>query len=195
MGMTGQALIFYYSLQILSSSVRLDGYRWWTAIFRSFQRYSIGVKSGLWLSHSRTFAKLSLSHSCVLLAVCLGSLFCWKVNLRPSLRSRAIWTRFSLRIPLVCSLNPDQSSNPCCWKTPPQHDAATTMLHRWDGTGPVMSGAWFPPDMTLRIEAKQLWFHQTREQSESPLCAFLLIPSSLSFCLSPRRGFRLANLP
>uniref|UniRef100_A0A674A7P5 Transcription factor BTF3 n=1 Tax=Salmo trutta TaxID=8032 RepID=A0A674A7P5_SALTR len=30
---------------------------------------------------------LSKSHSCVVLAVCFGSLSCWKVNLRPSLRS------------------------------------------------------------------------------------------------------------
>ena len=29
------------------------------------------------------------------------------------------------------------------------------MIHRWDSIGQVMSGAWFPPDMTLRIEAKQ----------------------------------------
>uniref|UniRef100_A0A9J7Z754 Transposase Tc1-like domain-containing protein n=1 Tax=Cyprinus carpio carpio TaxID=630221 RepID=A0A9J7Z754_CYPCA len=36
----------------LSSSVRLDGKRWWTAIFRSLQRCSIGFKSGLWPGHS-----------------------------------------------------------------------------------------------------------------------------------------------
>ena len=42
------------SLQIPSSSVRLDGERCCTAIFRSLQRCSIGFKSGLWLGHSRT---------------------------------------------------------------------------------------------------------------------------------------------
>ena len=31
--------------------------------------------------------RLSQSHSCVVLAVCIGSLSYWKVNLRPSLRS------------------------------------------------------------------------------------------------------------
>jgi hypothetical protein len=30
---------------------------------------------------------LSQSHSCIVLAVCLGLLSCWKVNLHPSLRS------------------------------------------------------------------------------------------------------------
>ena len=53
------------------------------------------------------------------------------------------------------SLNPDQSPSPCRLKTPQQHDAATTRLSRWDGIGQVMSSAWFPPDMTLRIKAKQ----------------------------------------
>ncbi len=63
-------------------SVRLDGKRWWTAIFRSLQRCWIGFKSGLWLGHSRTVTELLWSHSFVILAVCLGSLSCWKVNLQ-----------------------------------------------------------------------------------------------------------------
>ncbi len=45
------------SLQDLSSSIRLDGKRRCTAIFRSLQRCSIGFKSGLWLGHSRTFTE------------------------------------------------------------------------------------------------------------------------------------------
>ena len=35
-------------------------------------------------------------------------------------------------------LNPDQSPSPCRWKTLSQHDAATTLLHRWDGIGLLM---------------------------------------------------------
>uniref|UniRef100_A0A8C8LL39 C2H2-type domain-containing protein n=1 Tax=Oncorhynchus tshawytscha TaxID=74940 RepID=A0A8C8LL39_ONCTS len=66
----------HFSLQILSYSVRLDGERRCTAIFRSLQRCSIGLKSGLWLGHSRIFRDLSQSHSCVVLAVCLGP-SCW----------------------------------------------------------------------------------------------------------------------
>ena len=88
------------SLQILSSSVRLDGEHRCTAIFRSLQKCLIGFKSGLWLGHSRTFRNLSLSYSCVVLAVCLGLLSCWKVNLHPSLRSWTLWSRFSSRISL-----------------------------------------------------------------------------------------------
>ena len=43
------------------------------SLFRSLQRCLIGFKSGLWLGHSRTFTE-SLSHSCIVLAMCLGSL-------------------------------------------------------------------------------------------------------------------------
>ena len=44
--------------------------------------------------------ELSWSHSFDILAVCLGSLSCWKMNRRPSLRSRALWSRFSSRMSL-----------------------------------------------------------------------------------------------
>ena len=68
-------------------------------------------KSGLWLGHSRTFRDLSRSHSCVVLAVCLGSLSRYKWNLGPSLRSWALWSRFSSMISVLCfihlSLDPD----------------------------------------------------------------------------------------
>jgi hypothetical protein len=76
-----------------------------TAIFRSLQRCSIRFKSGLWLGHSMTFRDLSWSHSCVFLAVCLGSLSCWKVNLHPSLRSWDLWSRFSSRISVLFSVH------------------------------------------------------------------------------------------
>ena len=92
------------SLQILPSTVRLDGERVFTAIFKSLQRCLIGLKTGLWLGHSRTFRELSRSHSYVILAVCLGSLSCWKMNLSPSLTSWALWSRFSARIFLYFAL-------------------------------------------------------------------------------------------
>ncbi len=157
--------------RIVDSSVRLDGKRWRTAIFRSLQRCSIGFKSGLWLGHSRTVTELLWSHSFIILAVCLGSLSCWKVNLRPSLRSWALWRRFSSRISLVLgcihlSLDCNQSSCPCSWKTPPQHDAATTMLHCWHRCiGQVMSSAWFSPHIPLRIKAKKFYLGLIRPEN------------------------------
>ena len=63
-------------------------------------RCSMGFKSGLWLGHSGTFTELSWSHSFDILAVCWGSLSCWKMNYRFSLRPRALWGRFSSRMSL-----------------------------------------------------------------------------------------------
>ncbi len=60
-------------------------------IFRFLQKYFVGFKQRLWLGHSRTFTELTL-------AVCLGSLSCWKVNLLPNLRFWMLWTRFSLTL-------------------------------------------------------------------------------------------------
>ncbi len=163
-------ILCHSSLQILSSSVRLDGKRWWTAIFRSLQRCSIGFKSGLWLGHSRTVTELLWSHSFVILAVCLGSLSCWKVNL--GAQSEVLSTLekvFVQDIPVLgrihLSLDCNQSSCPCSWKTPPQHDAATTMLHCWDCIGQVMSSAWFSPHIPLRIKAKKFYLGLIRPEN------------------------------
>ena len=75
--------IAHSSLRILSSHVSLDGERCCTAIFRSLKRCSIRFKSRPWLGHSRTFRDMSRSQSCVVLAVRLWPLSCWKVNRRP----------------------------------------------------------------------------------------------------------------
>ena len=103
------------SLQILSSYVILDRKRCCTAIFRSLQRCLIGFKSGLWLGHSRRFRDLSQSHSCVVLAVWLESLSCLKVNLRPSLRSWALWSSFSSRISWLVSQSLPLKNIPTAW--------------------------------------------------------------------------------
>ncbi len=63
------------------------------------------------------------------------------------------------------SLDCNQSSCPCSWKTPPQHDAATTMLHYWDCIGQVMSSAWFSPHIPLRIKAKTFYLGLIRPEN------------------------------
>ena len=55
---------------------------------------------------------------------------------------------------LHLSLDPDQSPSPCHWKTSPQQDVNTTMLHHRDG-------ARFPSEVTLGIQANE--FYQTSE--------------------------------
>lgn len=92
----------FSGILLCRSSQALSG---WTGTIRGqpfsgLSRCLIGFKSGLWLGHLRALTELSLSHTFVVLAVCLGPLSCWKVNLWASLRSWVLWNRFSLRISL-----------------------------------------------------------------------------------------------
>ena len=122
----------YSSLQNLSSSVMLDGARWCTAIFKSLQRCSIGFKSGLWLGYSRTFTDMPGKR----LLYCLGCVlrFIFLLEGKPSPKSKVlnaleqVFHQGSL-CTWLCSPFPCLPV-PAAEKTSPQHDAATTMLHR-----------------------------------------------------------------
>ncbi len=118
----------------------------------------LGFKSGLWLGHSRTVTELLWSHSFVILAVCLGSLSCWKVNLRPSLRSWALWRRFSSRISLYLAAFifpsiatsrpvPAAENTPTAWCC--HHHASLLGLY-WTG----VSSAWFLHTYRLELRPK-----------------------------------------
>ncbi len=94
------------------------------------------------MGHSRTVTELLWSHSFVILAVCLGSLSCWKVNLRPSLRSWVLWRRFSSRISLYLAAFifpsiatsrpvPAAENHPHSMMLPPPCFTVGTVLDRW----------------------------------------------------------------
>ncbi len=80
---TAAGILAHSSIQVFSRSFRFWGCRWATQSFSSLHRFSIGFRSGDWLGHSRTLKCFLRSHSLVALAVCLGSLSCWKTQLRP----------------------------------------------------------------------------------------------------------------
>jgi hypothetical protein len=126
------------------------------------------------------------------LAVCLGSLPCWKVNLCASLRSWALWSRFSSGISLYFApfLFPSiLTILPVPDKTSPQHDAATTML-------PCRDGARFSPDMTLGIQVKSYILVSSDQRILFLVLVCLLGNSKLAvMCLLLRSGFHLATLP
>ena len=90
----------HFSRHTCSSSFKSDGFCWCRAIFKSYHQFSIGLRTGLWLGHSKTFKCFPLNHSSVALAVCLGSMSCWKVNLRHNLKSLEDWNRFPSGISL-----------------------------------------------------------------------------------------------
>ena len=49
-------------------------------------------------------------------------------------------------------------TSPSCSKAPPQHDAATPVLHSWDGVLRLAILRLFPPNITMVIMAKQFYF-------------------------------------
>ena len=49
-------------------------------------------------------------------------------------------------------------TSPSCIKAPTQHDAATPVLHGWDGVLRLASILLFPPKITMVIMAKQFCF-------------------------------------
>jgi len=91
--------------------------------FRSLQRFSIWFRSGDWLGHSLTLKCFLQSHSLVILAVCFGSLSCWKTQPQPIFNALTEGRRLLPKIlqygPSHPLLNTVQSPCPVCRKTPP----------------------------------------------------------------------------
>jgi hypothetical protein len=52
----------------------------------------------------------------------------------------------------------EKFTSPSCSKAPPQHDAATPVLHSWDGVLWLASVHLFPPNIVMVIMAKQFYF-------------------------------------
>jgi hypothetical protein len=69
-------------------------------------------------------------------------------------------------------------TSPSCSKAPPQHDAATPVLHSLDGVLRLASLPLFPPNITMVIRAKQFYFCFIRPEDISlkssifvPMCS------------------------
>ncbi len=130
----------------------------------------LGLSQGSGWAIQEQSRSCSRSHSFVILAVCLGSLSCWKVNLRLSLKSWALWRRFLSRISLYLAafIFPSIATSrpvPAAEKHPHSMMLPTTMLHCWDCIGQVMSSAWFSPHIPLRIKAKKFYLGLIRPEN------------------------------
>ncbi len=77
-------------------------------------------------------------------------------------------------------------------KTPPQHDAATTMLHCWDCIGQVMSSAGFLHTYRLELRPKSSILVSSDQRI---LQVFFSKLHAGFMCLALRRGLRRATLP
>ena len=93
-----RGILVHSSLQILSKSLSFRGCRLATRSFSSLHRFSMGFRSGDWLGHSRSLLCFFLSHSFVALAVCFGSLSCWKTHPRPIFSALTEGRRLSPKI-------------------------------------------------------------------------------------------------
>ncbi len=107
-------------LLLTSSRLKLCQVGWGQRhIFRFLQKYLIGFMFRLWLGHSRTFTELSISHSCCV----------FRVIVRLSEVLNALDWVFMKAISIFWCIElffySDESLSPCCWKTAPQHEAAT----------------------------------------------------------------------
>ncbi len=110
-------------MQISSRAVMFWGCRWATRTFNSLQRFSMGLRSGDWLGHSRTVKCFLRSHSFIARVVCLGSLSCWKTQPRFIFNALADGRRFSLKIsrymaPFILSFTQISRPGPFAEKQP-----------------------------------------------------------------------------
>ncbi len=148
-------------MQISSRAVMFWGCRWATQTFNSLQRFSMGLRSGDWLGHSRTLKFFLRSHSFVARAVCLGSLSCWKTQPRfifNTLADGAITQNLTIHGPIHSFLYTDQSSWSLCRKTAPKHDVSTPMLHSRYGVLWMQLSILSPPNTTSWVFTKKFYF-------------------------------------
>ncbi len=120
---TVAGILAHSSMQISSRAVMFWGCRWATRTFNSLQRFSMGLRSGDWLGHTRTLKYFLRSPSFVARAVCLGSLSCWKTQPRFIFNALADGRRFSLKIsrymaPFILSFTQISRPGPFAEKQP-----------------------------------------------------------------------------
>ncbi len=131
-------------MQISSRAVMFWGCCWVTWTFNSLQIFSMGLRSGDWLGHSRTLKCFLRSHSFVARAVCLGS--------------EVFTQNITIHGPIHSFLYTDQSSWSLCRKTAPKHDVSTPMLHSRYGVLWMQLSILSPPNTTSWVFTKKFYF-------------------------------------
>ncbi len=132
-----------------------------TRTFSSLHRFSMGLRSGDWLGHSRTLMCFFLSHSFVVLAV-HGF---WVIVM---LQYQST-THFQCPVWLQCpgpdgvwprpsSFDAVQLPCPLSRKTPPKHNVSTSMFDGGDGVLGVIGSIPPPPNTASLVYAKELDF-------------------------------------
>ncbi len=150
-------------MQISSRAVMFWGCRWATRTFNSLQRFSMGLRSGDWLGHSRTLKCFLRSHSFVARAVVFGIIVMLKDPAMFHLQCPCWWKEvftqnLTIHGPIHSFLYTDQSSWSLCRKTAPKHDVSTPMLHSRYGVLWMQLSILSPPNTTSWVFTKKFYF-------------------------------------
>ncbi|MEQ2295999.1 hypothetical protein AMECASPLE_020348 [Ameca splendens] len=126
---------------------------YWIKRFYEQQCLILATQLDLHMNFDRAFVANVPFHCS--LAVCLGSLSIWKVNLHLSVKCFVALNRFYSRIAM--HFESDQLSCPSRRKTSPQHDAATTMFLSEKCSFRVMCSVKFLSHTMFLCRAKVDW--------------------------------------
>lgn len=158
------------------------------AFFKSSHKFLTGLRSALWLSHTRPLILLFLSYSRVALPWQFGLLSCWKTNL-PHGRFLANCIRFSSRISLYFAsfVSPSiltsllQRREPHSMTLPPPRFMVEIVFFM------MMCSVWLTPDIVFS--------HRTFSQltSESPTYIWQTVAQMLWILF--KKCFLFATLP
>ncbi len=151
-------------------------------------RFSMGLRSGDWLGHSRTLMCFFLSHSFVALAVCFGSLSCWNTHPRPIFNALAL----TVHGPIHRPFDAVQLSCPLSRKTPPKHNVSTSMFDGGDGVLGVIGSIPPPPNMASWVDAKELDFGLIWPQHFHPVLLWIIgkLQMGLYMCFLEQGDFK-----
>ncbi len=150
-------------MQISSRGSDVWGCRWATRTFNSLQRFSMELRSGDWLGHSRTLKCFLRSHSFVARAGVFGIIVMLKDPATFHLQCPCWWKEvftqnLTIHGPIHSFLYTDQSSWSLCRKTAPKHDVSTPMLHSRYGVLWMQLSILSPPNTTSWVFTKKFYF-------------------------------------
>ena len=155
---TAAGILAHSSMQISSRAVMFLDLRWATRTFNSLQRFSMGLRSGDWLGHSRTLKCFLRSHSCV-----FGVIVMLKDPATFHLQCPCWWKEvftqnLTIHGPIHSFRHTDQTSWSLGRKTAPKHDVSTPMLHCRYGVLWMQLSILSPPNTTSWVFTKKLYF-------------------------------------
>ncbi len=171
------------------------GCRWATRTFNSLQRFSMGLRSGDWLSHSRTLKCFLRSHSgrCVW-DHCHAERPSHVSSTMPLLMEGGFHSKSHDTCPIHSLLYTDQSSWSLCRKTAPKHDVSTPMLQSrygvlWMKLSILSPPNTFLPKSYILVSSDHMTFSQS--SSGSSKCSLANFRRAWT-CTGLSRGTRLA---